>query len=198
MGTFCIVHLENNFFFDKELITSKVKHSQLPKPLSLLTPILLLLLIRNSPSFGKLSKLSWSHTISLWSLTGSPLFWKFIWNPFRVSFDNFSHFLEVIDYVMDAVFVVDIILNFFFAFNRRTKIVKDFKSIAIHYVLTQLWVDLISIFPYYWLNNPRSTYFLRYFRFLQSFKSQEQLKSFYESVIIIQLFPLKNVNRSSC
>jgi len=105
--------------------------------------------------------------------------------PYRVSFDNFAHFLTVIDYVMDAVFVVDIILNFFFAFNRRTKIVKDFKSIAIHYILTQLWVDLISIFPYYWLNDPRQSYFLRYFRYLQSFKSQEQLKAFYESILLL-------------
>jgi hypothetical protein len=59
--------------------------------------------------------------------------WYWFWN--RVSFDDFADGLIVTDYAMDTFFLLDIILNFFFAFNRRTKVIKDFKSIAIHYIM---------------------------------------------------------------
>ena len=56
----------------------------------------------------------------------------------------------VIDIVMEASFVIDIILNFFVQYQDQDdrKPVKDLKKIAIRYITHRLSIDLIATFPW--------------------------------------------------
>ena len=55
---------------------------------------------------------------------------------FRVCLLSFSHdFLFYIEIVMQACFLVDIIINFFLAYYERDELVTDLKSIVTHYPL---------------------------------------------------------------
>ena len=52
-------------------------------------------------------------------------------------------------YVIDAVFIVDVFINFFSAYKDQNKNVRaDLKEIAKNYYKTWLFIDLFSILPF--------------------------------------------------
>jgi len=67
---------------------------------------------------------------------------------FRVCLLSFSKdFLFYIEIVMQACFLVDIIINFFLAYYERDELVTDLKSIVTHYCLTFFIFDLVAAVP---------------------------------------------------
>ena len=122
---------------------------------------------------------------SLWrTIKAALVIYNLLIVPYRENFNIFSHEYILADYYMDSFFVVDIIVNFFSAFNRRNLVVKEFKAIAFNYIFGQLGIDLVSIFPYYYASPMSEYYNLRYFRFLQFFKANDQLRLFYEYILL--------------
>ena len=56
----------------------------------------------------------------------------------------------ILEYLLLAIFVVDIFVNFNLAyFDDQDKVVYDRRSIARHYLKRMFWVDLIGVFPFY-------------------------------------------------
>lgn len=72
--------------------------------------------------------------------------------PFEISFlaINDTAFRTSIDYVIDAMFVFDIILNFFTAFEiEKTKRMEiSLKVISISYLSSWFLIDVIATFPF--------------------------------------------------
>lgn len=81
------------------------------------------------------------------------------------------------DYFVWAMFLIDLILNFFTEYkNKRNKSVMNFKLIAIHYAKTWLVFDVLSLLPFSWADNPNTEYFLRLFRILKMKKLFNKVK----------------------
>ena len=68
-----------------------------------------------------------------------------LYYPFRFAFwDNVDFGYIITEYVIDIIFVIDIILNFFTAFyNNNYELISDKKKIAKHY-LKWFFFDLIA------------------------------------------------------
>ncbi|KAL4468617.1 hypothetical protein ABPG74_005120 [Tetrahymena malaccensis] len=90
--------------------------------------------------------------------------------PFRYAFNLIrQENLMVIDIVMDSFFVCTIFIKFFCAYVDKTRVVKDFNSIAFRYCFGFLWMDsdglfffeVTALFPYYIFNTWYGTRFLR-------------------------------------
>lgn len=69
--------------------------------------------------------------------------------PYRISFyDSDTPFWVIIDSIVDVLFFIDIILNFFMAYyDSSDEIVDDRKLIAFSYLSRWFFLDLISIIP---------------------------------------------------
>ena len=70
--------------------------------------------------------------------------------PVRVSFfDEVSNFMNFIEGCIDASFLLDIVLTFFSAYERKDGQIETRKGkIAITYIKTWFLLDLISSMPY--------------------------------------------------
>lgn len=55
---------------------------------------------------------------------------------------------EVIEYLLEGLFVVDIIVNFNLVFYKNEEIVLERKKIAVSYLKRMFWVDLTGVFPF--------------------------------------------------
>ena len=76
------------------------------------------------------------------------LLYMAIITPFIVSFlDGFPLFFSICENVVNALFFVDIIINFDTAFYLHNVLVTDRKTIAIHYLRTWFLIDFISCLP---------------------------------------------------
>ena len=69
--------------------------------------------------------------------------------PYRVSFtDEDSKFNVILDYLFDAIFAVDMIINFFSAYiDNEDNIIKNRQKIIVNYFKTWFFIDFFSIFP---------------------------------------------------
>ena len=70
--------------------------------------------------------------------------------PYRIAFyevDVLSW--KVVDYVVDACFAIDIIMNFFSAYyDGNDELIYNKKTIAIRYISSWFFIDFISILPF--------------------------------------------------
>ena len=57
----------------------------------------------------------------------------------------------IIDFILIAIFVVDIVLNFNLAFYQNEQIVFQRLPIAKAYLKRMFWIDLIGVFPFYYV-----------------------------------------------
>lgn len=56
---------------------------------------------------------------------------------------------ETLDWIVTAVFAVDIIVTFFSAFRNKDKVlVTDLHAIAINYLQFWFWIDLVATLPF--------------------------------------------------
>lgn len=70
--------------------------------------------------------------------------------PYRVAFVETDDTLwEVLDYLVDSLFFVDVVLNFFTAYkDRNEQLVVNHKRIAMNYLSSWFLVDIFSCFPF--------------------------------------------------
>jgi len=89
------------------------------------------------------------------------VFYIAIFFPFKLSFleDKNIFVLEIIDYMVDAFFLVDLVLNFFIPIYVNHDMITNHKLIAFNYAKFWLWLDFLSIFPLEWIfRNLNSNY----------------------------------------
>lgn len=55
---------------------------------------------------------------------------------------------DLVDYFIDFLFFLDLIMNFFLPFYRKNVLILDHSTIAFRYIKLWFWVDLLSIFPF--------------------------------------------------
>lgn len=69
--------------------------------------------------------------------------------PYRIAFfDSDNEAWVIINYCVDSIFGIDIVLNFFKAYYDASEdIVDDRKKIALTYLTSWFFVDFVSIFP---------------------------------------------------
>lgn len=64
--------------------------------------------------------------------------------------NDFDDTLSMLEYCLVSIFFVDIIINFHLAYyDEFDKLVTDKKTIAIHYLRRQFWLDCLGVFPIY-------------------------------------------------
>ena len=76
--------------------------------------------------------------------------------PIEISVGNrlFSetaiHRLEVFDWIIDAIFILDIILNFFTSYiNDKTGFeIKEIKLVSMNYIRTTFCIDILAATPF--------------------------------------------------
>ncbi|KAF7418678.1 hypothetical protein HZH68_001331 [Vespula germanica] len=69
--------------------------------------------------------------------------------PYNASFINIDRPTMVSDVVVEALFIFDILLNFRTTYvNRKGEVVSNSKSIALNYVKTWFFVDLVAALPF--------------------------------------------------
>jgi Cyclic nucleotide-binding domain/Ion transport protein len=74
--------------------------------------------------------------------------------PIQIGFDNFtSNDIESAETVMDCIFILDVVLNFFTTYSENGVLVKSRKKVAMHYLKTWFALDCISSFPINWFFN---------------------------------------------
>ena len=77
------------------------------------------------------------------------LFFTFFVTPYRIAFtEKDSTTWTVIDGVIDFLFLMDIILNFFMAYYNSEYILIDNRwKIALKYITTWFFIDVVAIIP---------------------------------------------------
>eukprot|EP00943_MAST-04B_sp_MAST-4B-sp1_P007846 g7846.t1 len=147
----------------------------------------------------------------LWDIfQGVLIFWSVITVPLRLAFNiEATGGWLVANWVIDILFTMDIILNFYTAyFNGEGVLITDYKSIAKNYFKTWFFIDFFATFPLDQVikaanngqtsNAARSTKILRVLRLFRLFKLFRLLKlgSFfgkYEEMITINPAVIKLV-----
>ena len=78
------------------------------------------------------------------------LFFTFIQSPYRIAFvGNDDIIWLVLDGLVDLIFLIDLVLNFFMAYYNDEYILIDTRrKIAFKYLLTWFWIDLLAIIPF--------------------------------------------------
>ena len=78
------------------------------------------------------------------------LIFTFFATPYRIAFvDKDELEFVVLDYVVDFIFLIDIGLNFFIAYYDGDYMLVDTrKEIAIHYISTWFFIDVVAILPF--------------------------------------------------
>lgn len=87
----------------------------------------------------------------LWDIIiTSVLIFTFFATPYRIAFvDKDDEAMVAIDYTMDGLFFIDIILNFFIAYYDSDYVLIDKrKDIACHYLRTWFIIDMTAILPF--------------------------------------------------
>jgi len=77
------------------------------------------------------------------------VFYDLIIIPLQLAFDiPFIHYLFALDIIVDASFLIDILLNFNTGYYSKGLLVMDRKKIAWHYCKRWLWIDSLTVFPF--------------------------------------------------
>jgi len=96
---------------------------------------------------------------------------------------------QVVDHIVEAAFLIDIILNFFQEYRdpQNFEYIKDFRLIAKHYLKSWFIIDLLAVFPFYVFGNIKFFRLLRilrlprFLRFLDQSKFDKLLDSVLEN-----------------
>mmetsp|Transcript_35225 Transcript_35225/g.76426 ORF Transcript_35225/g.76426 Transcript_35225/m.76426 type:complete len:788 (+) Transcript_35225:224-2587(+) len=88
-----------------------------------------------------------------WTITAVGAIFTVFFGPFQIAFQDepgtFNDAASAIEWGLNLVFWVDIIVNFNLAFYRNNEVmVYDRYDIFIHYVSGMFWVDLVGVFPF--------------------------------------------------
>ena len=68
--------------------------------------------------------------------------------PFIISFvDETQGFLKLLESFIDIVFIIDMVLNFFVAYQEEDELVTSNKKIALHYLKGWFLCDLVASLP---------------------------------------------------
>ena len=69
--------------------------------------------------------------------------------PFKYSFVEHEYlWWEILDYIMDSLFAMDIVFQFFTAYmGHEDVLISSLKKIACNYLSFWFWVDAISVLP---------------------------------------------------
>jgi hypothetical protein len=125
--------------------------------------------------------------------------------PFRIAFDDNVEKLawNVIDQITDALFMLDIIINFFMAYyDINDELVTDRKIIALNYLKSWFFIDLTSVLPLsYFINTTdytslaRITRLPKLYRLIKMTKLARVIKIFKErSTLSKYLNDILNLN----
>ena len=79
--------------------------------------------------------------------------WSVLYIPYRLAFiDHISIYLWIIEFLVDFIFMVDIVVNFFIAYyNKDAVLVTNNCSIAKRYLRTWFLLDLVSWYIYIYI-----------------------------------------------
>mmetsp|Transcript_5649 Transcript_5649/g.35073 ORF Transcript_5649/g.35073 Transcript_5649/m.35073 type:complete len:796 (+) Transcript_5649:230-2617(+) len=89
----------------------------------------------------------WSATVLGATITGFVI-------PYVISFPNYVGLAPyndagaIIQYLLETMFLIDIVVNFNLAYYVRNKLIMDRKLIAKRYLSFMFWVDLVGVFPF--------------------------------------------------
>jgi len=102
--------------------------------------------------------------------------------PLQLSFSVWED-IKQFEFANDAIFFLDILLNFHTAYYLKGELVTDHKMIALNYLKTWLFIDLLSSFPYGMIdyfsdNDDDSLRVFRLFRILRLLKVLRALRFF--------------------
>eukprot|EP00963_Diacronema_lutheri_P009147 scaffold818_cov388-Pavlova_lutheri.AAC.23 len=101
------------------------------------------IILPNSPKYTAW----WSATVGGAMITGFVI-------PYVISFPNYVGLAPyndagaIIQYLLETMFLIDIIINFNLAYYVRNQLIMDRKSIAKKYFSFMFWVDLVGVFPF--------------------------------------------------
>ncbi|KAI2489466.1 voltage-gated potassium channel [Fragilaria crotonensis] len=90
-----------------------------------------------------------------WSLTVIGAIMTFFSETYQIAFTTaglypYDDDSSIIEYLLLAVFTIDIVINFFLAFrDDEDAVVYDRKSIAKNYLHRMFWIDVLGVFPLY-------------------------------------------------
>jgi len=66
--------------------------------------------------------------------------------------DEVPYYYQIIDNIIDAVIVLDILITFRTAYKNKDDIIVDhWYPICINYLKTWFILDVMAVFPYHWL-----------------------------------------------
>lgn len=98
-----------------------------------------------------------------------PLLYTATIMPVRISFiEEEIHWIEVCENIVDIMFALDIIINFFSAYEEHGKLVRNLTMIRRHYIRSWFILDIIATFPWHWLTiSGHSALFSRLIRLMR-------------------------------
>jgi hypothetical protein len=72
--------------------------------------------------------------------------------PYFICFnDQYTYELNIMEFVINLMFIVDIVANFNTGYYEKGTLITQHKLIAIDYIKFWFWVDFLATFPYDWL-----------------------------------------------
>jgi len=90
----------------------------------------------------------WGFTV-IWSIL------TVVFESYRIAFEpggmGWSDPSTCVEYAFTAIFVIDILVNFNLAYYDADQVVYDRKKIARQYCRKMFWIDLIGVFPFYYV-----------------------------------------------
>ena len=82
-------------------------------------------------------------------LVGFIIIWTVVITPYRIAFSVDMPDLVVVDWIVDSIFWLDIIICFRCGYlDANEQLVDNPKEIAIHYFKFWFWIDFLSAFPF--------------------------------------------------
>ena len=97
------------------------------------------------------------------------------------------------DIIIDAFFVFEIFLKFFYAYTYRGRNITSFSKIAKRYIFGYFIIDIICVIPYYMIENDywfKFFYNLRLFRLLKFNHTLNYVEALFQSILGIFLTDL--------
>jgi hypothetical protein len=97
--------------------------------------------------------------------------WDFFWSPFEFFVEqNTTSYLK--DFIVDFLFFMEILSQFFTAYFKGKILIRKPKKIAKNYLKFKFFLDLVYVFPFYLIRD-----YLFFFRFLKIYKCYKILDS---------------------
>lgn len=109
--------------------------------------------------------------------------------PFQASFHSKSTALWIVAYLVDVLFLVDVVLRFFVAYYHKTSLITDRALVRSQYLRGRFVLDLLSILPLDFFVFARSSHHvwyqvLSYLRLNRMLRFHRMMKFFSKFLII--------------